>query len=155
MAKYAQGTTVPVERSRDELAQLLRRYGIKRYVQEHDEDNSRHAVAFQLNDRWYRIGLEPPPLEEFETYTDRYGWETRREKADAIKERDKEFRRRWRVLLLLMKAKLETVQDGTMSAEDEFLPYLALADGSTFSQSVQGQVEEYYTTGKLPKLLPG
>ena len=56
---------------------------------------------------------------------------------------------------MIIKAKLEAVESGITSIEQEFLPYIVLADGRTVSQFILPQIAQVYETGRMPKLLPG
>jgi hypothetical protein len=63
--------------------------------------------------------------------------------------------RRWRSLLLRIKAKLEAIADGMTTVEEEFLANLMLPDGSTVIEEVLPRLAVAYETGKMPQLLPG
>jgi hypothetical protein len=64
-------------------------------------------------------------------------------------------RQRWRALALVIKAKLEAVEAGISSVEDEFLSFIMLPNGSTVGEWVQPQIERVYESGSMPALLPG
>ena len=62
-------------------------------------------------------------------------------------------RQRWRALLLIIRAKLEAVESGITTLESEFLNNLVLSDGGTIEEWLAPQVEEAYTTGRMPPML--
>jgi len=66
---------------------------------------------------------------------------------------EQNVRQRWRALLLSIKAKLEAVDAGISTIEQEFLPFVVMPDGRTFSDHVLPQIESIASTGKMPKLL--
>jgi len=54
-----------------------------------------------------------------------------------------------------VKAKLEAVETGIVSLEEEFLAHVVLPDGSTVGQWAEPQLAELYGRGDMPALLPG
>lgn len=150
MAKYAKNTNVSVEKSRGEIERTLQRYGAERFVYGWDKDNA--MIGFQYLSRAVRMVLVLPEKSEFnKTDTGR-----KRAEATVLKEWDQACKQRWRALLLIIKGKLEGVECGIVTFEDEFLAYTVLPDGSTVSQSLQPEIEKALTAGKMPQLLlPG
>lgn len=147
---YAEGTTVSPERSQQEIISTLRRYGATGFM--FGEEHGRGMVAFRAHERMVRFIV---PLE-----VDRaqFKWTAaRRIRDDAAVDKavEGEYRRRWRALALAIKAKLEVVETGIASFEDEFLAHLVLPDGSTVGEWAAPQVARAYKTGTMPALLPG
>ncbi len=65
-------------------------------------------------------------------------------------------RQRWRILLLSIKAKLEEIEAGLISFDDQFLAYMALPDGSTVGDFMRlPENAKRLTQTKMPKLLIG
>jgi hypothetical protein len=64
-----------------------------------------------------------------------------------------EERRRWRVLLLRVKARLEEIAEG-VSFEEAFMPFVVLPDGRTVREYVLPEVKRAYEMGVMPKMLP-
>jgi hypothetical protein len=80
----------------------------------------------------------------------------RNTKSAAIEQaHSQEIRQRWRALLLVIKAKLEAVESGITTFEQEFLAHLVMANGETVGDWAMPQVEAMYKTGNMPPLLPG
>src|SRR5947209_4854329 len=125
--RYAEGTTVSVENSRAELERLLRRYGAKKIHNYQDVENGYAAVQFEMRDRLLRFVVEVPPIETFRL--DRQGY-----LRTEIQQRSawgQEERRRWRVLILSIKAKLEEVESETAPFDTVFMPYIVLPNNQT------------------------
>jgi hypothetical protein len=127
---FAAETKVPVERSRAELDTILARYGATARAFVVDDAAALAQIGFRIGPLQYRMDLPLPALPERRPR----GWgawpEDRRQEWIA-REKDQALRTRWRVLLLLVKAKLEAVSLGVSTAEAEFLPHLLLGDGRT------------------------
>lgn len=137
---YAENTRVPVERSRAEIERTLIRYGVEGFFYGRSSKNS--GIGFTYKGRMIRLSIPMPQRKDYGST--KAGEETC----------NREHRRLWRVLLLSLKAKLELVDSGLVSFEDEFLAYTCLPDGQTVSQMLQPQLENMVETGRMPKLLP-
>jgi hypothetical protein len=74
-------------------------------------------------------------------------------KASPEKRWEQACAERWRALALVIKAKLEAVQQGISTFEDEFLAQTVLPDGNTLSRWIQPQLTSVYATGHMPPLL--
>jgi hypothetical protein len=60
-------------------------------------------------------------------------------------------RARWRALLLVIKAKLESVESGIATFEEEFMAQIVLPDDQTVGQWVLPEVARIYETGRMPR----
>ena len=67
---------------------------------------------------------------------------------------DQACRQRWRVLLLVIKAKLEAVTVGIPTIETAFLANIVLPDNTTAGEWMLPQIDRAYRTGEMPPLLP-
>ena len=65
------------------------------------------------------------------------------------------MRRLWRSMLLVIKAKLEAVNSGIVTIEQEFLAHIVLPDGSVVGDWAADQLKQVYGGGQMPALLPG
>ena len=138
MARYAEGTAVPVARSRDEVYRLLDRYGATEHLV--GGDASRVVVGFRLTGRLIRVDR---PLPRRASFPSQAGY-------------DREIRRQWRVLVLVLKGRLELIDDGAETVDQAFAAYLALPDGTTAGDRIGAYVDRAYETGQMPdSLLPG
>lgn len=144
MPAYASNTHVPADRSRAELERLLHAHGADQFAYASSLDG--WVIGFRLNGRTVRMGLPRPtdtdPLIQF-TPAGRA-----RTPAAIADEVAKEDRRRWRSLLLVVKAKLTAVADGISSIEREFMADLVLPNGRTVVEHVWPQIE----AGGVPEL---
>jgi hypothetical protein len=151
MTHYASETTVPPDRSRAEIERTLERYGATGFM--YGWDGDRAVIAFRMKDRMLRMVLPLPDrqAEEFKlTPTKRRRTESSRREAYELA-----VRQRWRALALVIKAKLEAVESGIATFEEEFLGYIVLPDGQTVGDWMVPQVQQAYLTATMPPLLPG
>ena len=144
---YAEGTSVPVDQSRSEIEKWLRRGGA-------DQCNSgwsaeKAVVAFRMKERFVRIEM---PLVRLNAPKGPNLTDGKWRSQDGV---DKENRRRWRALLLYIRAKLESVESGIMVFEDAFMAHMVLPNGNTVSAFIRPQIEAAYKKGEMPKALPG
>lgn len=143
MAKYARETSVPAERSRQEIESTLAKYGATAFGYGWQEGGA--IIVFEFKARRMKFTLPLPTLKDIQTKSNRYG--ARQAALDA------EVRRRWRSLLLSIKAKLVTVDDGISTVETEFMGHIVLPNGMTVSEWMHPQIESAYREGKMPPLL--
>lgn len=144
MAGYAEGTTVPPERSRMEIEQILRRYGADQFVA--GWDTTRAVLGFTADGRQVRFFLPMPSVEDM---PHRDGNNHTLTSAQRMKRLEGEERRRWRALALAIKAKLEVVASGIAEFEDEFLAHIVMPDGRTVAEHVRPGIEDAYETGQV------
>lgn len=152
--KYAARTGVATAQTVNEIDRTLGRYGARQFVYGRDDDQRLAVVEFLINGRRIRIALPIPDRADREfTHTESRG--SRRAPAVAAEAYEQAVRTRWRALLLIIKAKLEAVDSGIMTIEDEFLPYTVLGDGRTVAEHIQPRLDAAIASGELPALLPG
>lgn len=132
--RYAQDTNVPAGVSKDAIETRLRKHGASNIFSGFDEDRKQITLGFRLDGRVYKLTSS----------TDR---PTRRCDDTQL------IREAWRVLLLLVTAKLEVIAAGGTTFEAEFLGALLLPDGSTVADDVLPKVAEAYATGQMRPLL--
>jgi hypothetical protein len=144
---YAQGTEVPIERSKGEIEHILAKYGADGFG--YMIERTRAVIAFRAGNRNIRFILPlPKAVDVAQTPTGRK--RKTRVIDDALLQ---ETRRRWRALSLSIKAKLETVSSGIAEFEEEFMPYIVMPGGKTVAEQLRPQIEEVYTSGKRFPLL--
>jgi hypothetical protein len=147
---FATDTTVPVERSKAEIERLLGRHGAARFMSGWDGDTA--AIGFVLGNRTIRFTLPLPAKADKQFHRTPTGRQ-RRNPADAERAWEQACRSRWRALLLVIKAKLEAVQVGISTVEDEFLAWTVLpGDGRTVGERLRLTIDESVASGK-PALL--
>lgn len=123
MRKYAEGTTVAVTRTREEIERLVRKYGAAAFAGGWEHGSA--SVSFTMSGRHVRFRLDLTPD---------------RNKSQAQREREEQ--RRWRCLLLAIKAKLEVVQTGIATFDEEFLAHVVMPDDLTIWERMQLLQEE-------------
>lgn len=147
---FANDTTVPVERSKAEIERLLGRHGAARFMSGWDGDTA--VIGFVLGNRTIRFTLPLPAKTDKQFHRTPTGRQ-RRNPADAERAWEQACRSRWRALLLVIKAKLEAVQVGISTVEDEFLAWTVLpGDGRTVGERLRLTIDESVRSGK-PALL--
>lgn len=133
MGRYASQTEVPVERSRAEIEECLKRYGATSFTSGWDEGTA--LIAFRIK------------------------WKTVRGSAQRCSENqqhnlwEQEVRQRWRALLLVVKAKLEAVECGISSLEREFMAFIVLPNDQTLGEWVAKNALDAIRAGKMPLAL--
>lgn len=136
MTFYAEKTQVPISRSRAHIEAELTKYGIEEYGIGVSRRGT--GIIFKCDGKVYKMNVNEPNEKDFDT----------QQKLEQAK------RSRWRLLLLCIKAKLNLIQSGQSSFEDEFLAYMALPDGSTVSDFMQQPENiERLQKSKMPKML--
>ena len=113
MSQYAKNTKVPVDRSKAEIENVLIRYGADEFF--YGRSAKGDGIGFKYNGRVIKIGVPKPNERDYPT------------EQKLAQER----RRRWRVLLIALKAKLELIDAQLTTFEDEFLAQTCLPTGET------------------------
>lgn len=150
---YAEGTSVPVEKSRAEIEALLRKYGADQFASGWSGKDAK--IQFRAHGRYVRFTLTLPSREEKRfTHQAQRGWEKRSDKS-ARDLYEKEIRRLWRALALVVKAKLESVDSKIETFEEAFMPHIIMPDGKTVAEHAGPMIEAAYQSGKVQALLPG
>lgn len=149
MRKYAENTEVPIERSKAEIERILIRYGAEQFMYGTSIDKA--MVAFTAQNKHVRFVLPMPDPDDERFKRTPMG---RVRKGEVInKEYAQEIRRRWRALALSIKGKLEAVESGIMTFEQEFMAHIVLPNQQTVGELMLPQIEEAYLRKKMPKLL--
>lgn len=126
MTRYAEGTTVPVERSRGEISGILATHGVERMGWQTGPEGD--ELLFELAGHRFRFQIVKPTVREiFELFPNH---------RDTDAKLAAEWRRRWRANVLLLKAKLEFIDSGDTTIERELLPYMLTAGGQTIGELV-------------------
>jgi DNA-binding transcriptional regulator PaaX len=148
MAKYASDTTVSPSRSRAEIEETLQRYGADGFAYATAE--GRAMFAFKMYGKQARITVPLPRPEDYRL-TDKGRLRTNESQLTAYKQAE---RQTWRVMLLLIKAKLEAIEAEVTTWEHEFFADMLLPSGQTVAEAMLPQVEECYKTGVIPTFMP-
>jgi hypothetical protein len=144
MSRFAENTSVPVERTRQEIESVRRRYGADQFVS--GWEHGRALLGFRVHDRMVRFEL---PLPQESEYKGKWG-ATDSQKSKYIAQAE---RQRWRALLLVIKAKLEAVESKIATFESEFLSHIVLPNNRTVGEMLIPQLAHAYKTKTMPRLL--
>lgn len=149
---YAADTSVSVDKSRAEIEGTLRRYGADTFFSGWNADQA--FVSFRVRDRFVKLSLPLPSKNEKRFHQDaRYSHRTVTA-AKASERYEQELRTRFRALLLVIKAKLESIEAKIETFEQAFLAHIVLPDQSLVGDRVQALIDEAYRTGSMANLLP-
>lgn len=127
---YASNTAVSEDRSRLEIEQMLMRYGADEfgYITRPTEA----MIGFKYKGIRVQMSVPLPSSTDKRFHETPTGRPVRSDNK-AIDAWQKEIRRRWRSLCLVIKAMLVGVDDGVLTFEQAFMPYMVLDDGQTVS----------------------
>jgi hypothetical protein len=152
---YASKTSVSQARSRAELEELLQRFGADSfgYMIERRPEGEVAIVAFRVAGRHVRKTVLLPSRDD-KRYKTSHGGKRELTDAQAYKKWEQEGRRKWRSLVLLVKAKLVAIEEGDTTIEAEFLADIMMPDGYTIGETIGPRIAEAYETKKAIPLLP-
>jgi hypothetical protein len=145
---YAAETEVPVQRSKQQIENMLKQRGASQFVSGWDEGGG-ERLQFKLNHVTVRFTLPPFPDECWKV--DKGGRTLKTEWA--LKKKDQIDRTRWRQLYLVIKAKLEAVEAGIAVYEEEFMAFVVTNSGETIGEIVMPHLQGI-TSGRR-RLLAG
>lgn len=139
---FAEKTKVPIAQSQNEIQRTLEKYGATGFG--FAQGGGFAVVMFAMSNRQIHIKF---PLCEHGKATDSKNYFLSQEQCA------RENRRLWRCLVLTIKAKLECVESGITTLEEEFLAHIVLPNGRTVGKEIRPRIEESYRSGKMPPLL--
>jgi hypothetical protein len=148
--RYASNTAVSRSRSIEEIERTLSRYGADSFG--YGWEGDRAVVAFRAHNRMIRL-LIPMPKRDDKAFTLTPSGRRRRSQKDSYAEWERACRQRFRVLSLVVKAKLEAVESGLATFEEEFLAYTLLPDGRSVGEMALPEVARAYEKGQAPRFL--
>lgn len=153
MGKYAANTEVSVDRSQAEIQTIIRKYGAERFMSGWEEKGA--FVVFQKNGKMIRFFLPLPDRNDPQFCDYMQGsvkYSRKEEQAEKLWEQA--CRQRWRALALAIKAKMETVECGIATFENEFLAYIVVGpQGQTVGDQLAPQLDAAIRSGRMPQLL--
>lgn len=151
MGGYASNTSVSVDRSLVEIEKVLQRAGAGRFAMTKDYESGRCAVAFEVGRLPFRLEIPLPDRDSVDFTKTHLG--RPRAKHLISEAYDKEVRRRYRVMLIAIKAKVELVATGCSSWEREFMAQLMLPSGKTVAEAFLPKLDKALADGEMPRLL--
>ena len=139
-----------MEDSEAEIKKTLRKYGAEGYMSGFRDNQA--LIAFQVRGKSVRFVLTlPSPTEkQFTEYQLGRSFKTTYTRTpDAAKKLyEQACRQRFRALALCIKAKMEAVECGIVTFEQEFLAHFVMPDGRNLGDHVIPQLN----SGQMPKL---
>ncbi|GGY88015.1 hypothetical protein [Shewanella fodinae] len=147
---YGENTKVSQMGSISEIERTLMRYGASGFMYGWQHDAA--AVCFTMANRQIRIAV-PLPNKDDPQFRQTETGRARVESA-AIKEWEQACRQRYRSLSLIIKAKLEAIEVGIRTFDEEFMADIVLTGGRTIGQQLLPGIDHAISSGSLPPLLP-
>lgn len=137
MAKYAKNTTVAASKTKVQIQELLIDWGIVEFF---FATNVRgEGIGFSFEGRLYNWNVLMPDS-----------------KGLTDKQYQQAVRQRWRILYMGLKMKLEEIDSGSETFEDQFLSKMVLPNGGTVSDFMKlPENLKLIGQSKMPKLLTG
>ena len=138
-AGYAASTTKTPHESRGAIEEALARYGATAFAYAtHEPIDGEHSawVAFEIERIRVRMEVKLP----------------RREECRRQRGYEQKVRTRWRLFVLLVRARLEMVTNGVQTLEEAFLPDVVTESGKTVAEVLRPQLEIARGTGRRPAL---
>jgi hypothetical protein len=142
MGRFAEGTVVSVEKTRAEIEKTLIKYGASQFFSGWQDKNA--YIGFRKSERFVKFVLPLPDPKDKEFTKDPRSWRERSAET-ARKAYEAECRRRWRALFLAIKAKLEVVESGIATFEEEFLAHIVMPDNRTIGDIIVHQLDAIYS----------
>jgi hypothetical protein len=130
---FAADTKVPAFQSRADIEKMLAAHRCSQYGTAIDYTLNTARVQFRAYDRVVRFVISLP-------------------KRD-MRNFDQLERQRWRQLLLVIKAKLEAVENQIATFEEEFLAHVVLPNDQTVGPILAPMIAAAYQTGHMPEAL--
>jgi hypothetical protein len=149
--QYAANTDVSCERSEAEIKSIIRRYGATQFISGWSENQA--VIGFACQGRNVRFELQLPDMNDPRFVQTPGG---RRQRTPAAQEAawEQACRQRWRALALVVKAKLEAIDAGISTFDEEFLAHIVLPDGHTIGQCLASKITEIAGKKQVLALLP-
>ena len=151
MSRFAAHTDVSVEKSRAEIERMIVRYGASQTA--FMNAPGRALIMFEANERRIVFELPLPDLSD-DKFARTPGGRKRLTPEKRMQAWEQGCRQRWRALALVIKAKLEAVESGITTFEDEFLAHIMMPDGVTVGRHIKPAVAAWYASGTMQPLLP-
>lgn len=143
MGKFANQTSVSVEKSRAEIESVLAKYGATHFA--YAIGPNKAQIGFATKNRNVRFLLPLPDKNERRFQFSPAG-RNRLSQEGQLKAWEQSCRQRWRALLLAIRAKLEAVDCGISTFEDEFMAFVVdPGTGKTVGEIMRPMIEARYS----------
>ena len=149
MTIYAKATTCSPETSKRDIEKTLLKYGVKEKMFADLQD--RAMIEFLHKERRVRFTL-PLPLQGDPQFA-----KDQAKRSRTLNQRKAAWeqchRQRWRAMYLAIKGKLEMVESGICSFEQEFAAQIVLPDNRTVADHVLPVIKQCYETKQVLPML--
>jgi hypothetical protein len=156
MARYAETTSVSIATSKVAIEELLTKHGADAVASISRSDSAEIVFEMKEQEISYRVRfkISMPDFndDEFRITPVR---RTRRSPKEQRAAWEQAGRQRWRALHLMIRAKLEAIESGLTTLEDEFLANLVLPDGHTVGESIQPRIRQALADHEMPRFAIG
>lgn len=153
MSRYAQGTTVPMEKSRLEVERVLQRYNATGFgyswERRPEKIKNRYGWAEDALRDVVLIGFKMPVAKGVERQVRLVVPMPHELELRSKARAEAATRQRWRALVLVLKAKLEAVASGISTLDAEFLANVVTGDGRTVGEVLLPRMSEAVVSGRL------
>lgn len=133
---YAADTSVPVDRSKSQIEKLLTAHGAQGFQTgwqgPEGDDPGWDVIGFKWKDRAIRFQIARPKGSSY--------------RSSALEQKN---RQRWRILHLVIKAKLEAVQAGVSIFEEEFMAHIVVDGQQTVGDILLPRIMAMVPGGRL------
>ena len=147
---YAENTSVAFEKSVVEIITMLKRAGATAFHQ--IEAESGFMIQFRLSYRVVRFAIEFPSIDQMPTRDGRNSLLSDKQRQAA---REQRIRQKGRALMLVVKAKLESVESKVETFEQAFLANVVMSDNQTFYDRARENIALEYERGTPQPLMIG
>ena len=146
---YASHTTVSPGASREQIEKYLTRYGATSFGYMNRVGEA--VIQFEVKGIPVRMRI-PMPDKDADEFQFTPKGRRRRGKGAAELEWEKEVRRRWRSLCLVIKALLVAIDEGVFTFEEAFLSHIVWKGGLTTAERLLPAIEKAKQAGCLPTM---
>jgi uncharacterized protein YicC (UPF0701 family) len=147
---YGATTDVPLEKSIAEVVAMLKKAGAARIGQVEEPES--FTIQFFMTERMIRFRV---PLPELDTIPKLDGRGAHMSAESRLKRLKQAHRQKGRALMIVVKAKLESIESQVETFEEAFLANVVMADGATLYERLQEPIRIEYASGKVAPLMLG
>jgi hypothetical protein len=150
MKSYAEGTEVPVEKSKAEIENIVGRAGADEFASGSRPGQS--MIQFKLKGRVIRFMLPLPDKADKKFMV--YGQYNNRHRTpeQAHKVWEQACREKWRALFLSIKAKLYSIETGIEQFDSAFMAQIVMPNGKTMEELAVPMIAQAYERGTMPDM---
>lgn len=141
---YAETTKVSFDRSISEIIGMVRKRGAQQIAQM--EELHYFALQFTMDNRMIRFRVPFPLIDDM---PNRDGRGRAIPETQRVAKLEQARRQKGRALMLVIKAKLESVESGVETLEQAFLANVVMSDGATVYERIGTGIELEYKTGQI------